>query len=319
MYPIAIKRVAQKRRDLFSEYPEYYANVPCGRCPECKARTQASWAFRCIEQLNDLKTGPIAGCITLTYAPIFEKEFTTELGLLTTRKVHIQKWIKRVRKLCGKRKQKIKYFAVSEYGSLSFRPHYHVLVWGATEDELEECWGYGMTSWQPMNEQAIRYTLKYLDKDDDDYWDERETYWVGDIEKYVNDDREKPTRYISQGIGKSFLIPEVRKAIKDGRLWMVPLGHGMICTPRYYLDAVFGDDHWIMEKKYLSDRAKGDREYLDAMKTDYYLHMAKKHPGKGWEEKGTKYDEMRRGRAKAKESRFKKIVMVIREPKIYDI
>lgn len=299
LYPIAIKKGSKnkphhgkKQRDLFATHPEYYANVPCGKCAECKRAITARWAFRLKEQLDDPATKPYAFVATLTYAPEHESKITTPLGLLTLRYRHVQNFLKLLRKKTEKRSpgQKIKYFAVGEYGSKRQRPHYHIIIFGAHEHDIENSWTLGQKPYiDVLSDASIFYVLKYLDKD-----------FIIDPED-PTDDRTPEFRRMSKGLGEWFIKnKQVRRKIKKGELWEVPLGKGRIPTPRYYLEKVLGPDHWTMEKRYVEQQAKYDEKWLQDLKQDYNIHKGVDHI------KGSSTDLRRRNRAKALTTRQQK-------------
>ena len=307
LHPIAIKKKHPKASDLTGGQQEYYANVPCGKCPECKRATAAKWAFRLQEQLNDQNTQPFAGVITLTYDTKWDNKLKTQqrtwqedkwitpqkeklkepggiltnLGLLTLNYDHVQLWMKRVRKQVRKRlretgrahkdendkwvyDKKVKYFCAGEYGSLTQRPHYHVIVYGATEDELTNCWNYGGSYYDTLSNKAIFYTCKYLDKDF--HVDPRNPL----------DDRFPESRHMSQGIGECWLNNKsVYNKIKDGELWEVPMNNSKIGIPRYYVDKVHKPKRHrrstIQDKRYLKLRNQNDAEKLEKIKKEPYI------------------------------------------------
>lgn len=113
--------------------------VPCGKCLECLVHYQNGWTVRMVEELR--KYGK--GCfITLTYRnSAIPKIIDTETGEVnySVSKVHLQKWLKRFRvnyeRTYGYRPD-FKYFATSEYGPRTCRPHYHLLVFGLCRCDL---------------------------------------------------------------------------------------------------------------------------------------------------------------------------------------
>ncbi|RUW01424.1 MULTISPECIES: hypothetical protein [unclassified Mesorhizobium] len=82
---------------------------------------------------------------------------------------HVQRWLVEVR-----RKASVRYLAVGEYGSEKGRAHWHVLLFyekGAPPDvELNKrinhkMWKHGFSQWEEISTQAIRYCVKYVQKD----------------------------------------------------------------------------------------------------------------------------------------------------------
>jgi hypothetical protein len=92
-------------------------DVPCGQCIGCRLQKTQSWALRCAHemQLHD------RNCfITLTY--------DYPPNDYSVNKHELQKFIKRLRKAVSPKK--ISHFSCGEYGSESFRPHYHCMIFG---------------------------------------------------------------------------------------------------------------------------------------------------------------------------------------------
>lgn len=101
-----------------------YIRVPCGRCPQCIALRQSYYVQRsqCEEMSNDLYF------CTLTYnnemIPFLDASDGTRLYYADMRDV--TNMMKRLRKN-DSFGMPFKYFAVSEYGSLKHRPHFHII------------------------------------------------------------------------------------------------------------------------------------------------------------------------------------------------
>ncbi len=115
--------------------------------------------------MQEAKTTPYRSWfITLTYSD--ETLPKTITGDATLRKKDLQDFLKRTRK-----NTPLRYFAVGEYGDLSFRPHYHLAVFPATNApylEYAEKWEKGhtlVTELQPERcAYLARYTIKKFNK-----------------------------------------------------------------------------------------------------------------------------------------------------------
>lgn len=92
---------------------------PCGQCIPCRVNRRRVWTHRLM--LERMRT-PEACFITLTY----DEENLPENGSLMP--VHMQLWLKRFRKMIAPRS--VRYYLVGEYGDESWRPHYHVALYG---------------------------------------------------------------------------------------------------------------------------------------------------------------------------------------------
>lgn len=181
--------------------------VPCGKCYECKKAIQYRWVGRCIAEM--LVT-PFTYFITLTF---------DDLHLKDVSKRDIQLFIKRFRK-----KIKCRYLAVGEYGSISNRPHYHLILFCQEElkdleimkrgnyplyksDFLSSIWKYGYSSVGIANAATISYTIGYL----------------------ISQEKKTAFKLQSQGLGAEFF-----KDLKER--YIVPSGQGkeiIVGLPRY--------------------------------------------------------------------------------------
>lgn len=138
-----------------------YIEVPCGKCLTCLVNKRNDWAFR-LEQEYKRSSG--AAFVTLTYHP----KFCPDYGL---DKKHVQLYMKRLRKSCG---QKLRYFAVGEYGTKCGRPHYHIILFNygdkdiRLDREIIEAWStregeaFGIVDIRPLNSARIMYCTKYV-------------------------------------------------------------------------------------------------------------------------------------------------------------
>lgn len=133
-YPCMSSDLSPFRDRSVSEFIE----VPCGNCTACRLAYSRDWANRCSLELGYHKS---AYFVTLTYSPDFVPRVdyidgsTGELlEALTLRKRDFQLFMKRLRKRFSD--QHIRYFAAGEYGSKTFRPHYHAIIFGLELDDL---------------------------------------------------------------------------------------------------------------------------------------------------------------------------------------
>lgn len=173
--------------------------------------------------------------LTLTYdnenCPI------TPNGFATLCKRDLQLFFKRLRKLCKQtartlRSERIKYFAVGEYGSMTKRPHYHAILFNASSEQCDIAWSKGHTYVGTLTTSSIAYTLKYVHK-------ERMP------KRFDRDDRLREFSVMSKGLGSNFLdndenVRYLKSRLNDPTL-IVKGGHRM-AIPRYYKEKVFTDE-----------------------------------------------------------------------------
>lgn len=140
--------------------------VPCGTCYDCVKKRRASWTVR---NLVEYEYSRVAYFVTLTYdddkISLLDLEPQTDL-YLPNRK-HYQNFLKRVRKALAP--ARVRYFLCHEYGSNTFRPHYHVIFYLDEDIKLKNSffrdkWMYGNTVTDRLNQSRIHYTSKYLQK-----------------------------------------------------------------------------------------------------------------------------------------------------------
>lgn len=136
--------------------------VPCGKCVPCLVAKRQEWSFR-LEQ--EFKYSHGALFVTLTYDP---KHCPTNGSL---DKKHIQDFLKRLRKKDGS--NQIRYYCVGEYGSHSARPHYHLLLFGGSQEHIRSSWQdskgcpIGIVHIGSVTAASVAYCTKYIIQKDD--------------------------------------------------------------------------------------------------------------------------------------------------------
>lgn len=127
--------------------------VPCGSCAFCTATRRSDWALRLH---YESKLHLDSSFVTLTYA---DPHLVWQHGISQLSKKHLQDWFKRVRK----RGYKIRYYAVGEYGTTTYRPHYHILLFGSVPEEvIRETWTFGQIHVGKVSQASIMYCLGYI-------------------------------------------------------------------------------------------------------------------------------------------------------------
>ena len=222
------------------EYKDYNGrnrtiNYPCGKCVTCLKRRSSQWSFRLSQEAQ---VSSSASFLTLTYAyqPISENGFPTLV------KKDWQLFMKRLRKKCPL--YKLKFYACGEYGTQTFRPHYHAIVFNlphriiSKPQIITDLWGHGHTMITHSNDLTINYVSGYIMKDNI----KPQTKW---------DDRQREFSLMSKGMGLSYLTPQMIKFYKDRELTAIQKENGhFISMPRYYKEKIF-DKHQL--KKIYTD------------------------------------------------------------------
>lgn len=116
-----------------------FVEIPCGKCIGCRIEYSRQWANR---MMLELEYHDSAYFVTLTYnqghvpSALFADEHTGEAHeSLTLCKRDVQLFFKRLRKAFPD--DKIRFYLAGEYGSNTFRPHYHAIIFGLHLDDLE--------------------------------------------------------------------------------------------------------------------------------------------------------------------------------------
>jgi len=203
------------------------STVPCGKCPACTARNVSQWSFRLMQQLRVAET---AHFITLTYDTAYIP--ITASGKLSLAPRDLQLFFKRLRK--SHNGLPIKYFAVGEYGGRTRRPHYHVILFNARIELIQDAWGMGQVNYgdeRGVTEASVGYCLKYIHK-------------ICKIGKSKTDDRVPSFPRMSKGLGLNYLTPAIFKwhhGDKYNRMYCTLLDGRKISMPRYYKLKLYSD------------------------------------------------------------------------------
>lgn len=142
--------------------------IPCRKCLSCLISESNNWAVRCYLESKKWKNNFF---ITLTIDEEHEHK--------TLNKKDLQNFFKRLRK----GHSKFRYFCCGEYGSKTFRPHYHLGAFGLepfndmkywkksktgydiyVSDKLNEIWGMGYCYIQYMSFETAAYIARYTQK-----------------------------------------------------------------------------------------------------------------------------------------------------------
>lgn len=147
--------------------------IPCGYCLGCRLDKSNAWATRIMLESKDHKKNCF---ITLTYAP---EHLPIRKNHMTLRKKDLQDFIKRLRYHTNK---KISYFGCGELGGRTYRPHYHLILFGwepedlkpiglsktekqmFTSKTLSDIWGNGFITVEELNYATACYTARYVQK-----------------------------------------------------------------------------------------------------------------------------------------------------------
>lgn len=206
---------------------EQYLLVNCRKCLECRQKRANEWAVRCMAESYKY---PENAFITLTY----------EKSPIWLQKRDLQLFFKRLRKAIAP--AKIKYFAVGEYGSKNYRPHYHVIIFGFgfpdkypwskskrhytifRSDLLEKCWTLGNCTVQDVTYNTCGYCALYSSP---------QPHEMPKLLRHVPE-----FNLMSKNLGTDFLMEHMETYLETDAIWLD--GHS-INIPQYALNKYFGE------------------------------------------------------------------------------
>ena len=197
--------------------------VPCGKCPACLSRRTSVWTFRLKQHAKNANTSHF---VTLTYDTRFVP--ITERGYLTLDKRDVQLYFKKLRKAHPKNHEPIKYYLAGEYGSKTFRPHYHIILFNADVEFIHKSWDKGEVHIGELTEASAAYTAKYINKGKI-------------IPMHKNDDRSPEFSLMSKKLGLNYLSEKIiRYHRADLERNYLTLEDGKkISLPRYYRQKIW--------------------------------------------------------------------------------
>lgn len=193
--------------------------VPCGNCVFCTATKRSDWALRLhYEGRRHL----VKKFITLTYA---DAHLRWKNGISQLDKRDVQLWLKRLRRAGPK----VRYYAVGEYGSKTFRPHYHIILfcWDGFKNLdglIRESWPHGHVHIGTVTEESVMYTLGYI---------------INGKGWKMRTRRERPFALMSKGLGKNYLTAAMIEWHRSGRKNYAMLYREKRHLPRYYKLQIF--------------------------------------------------------------------------------
>jgi hypothetical protein len=196
--------------------------VPCGKCPACLSRRTSVWTFRLKQHAKNADTSHF---VTLTYDTRFVP--ITKRGYLTLDKRDVQLFFKKLRKAHPK-EVVIKYYLAGEYGSKTFRPHYHIILFNADINLIHKSWDKGEVHIGELTEASAAYTAKYINKGKI-------------IPMHQNDDRIPEFSLMSKKLGLNYLSEKIiRYHRADIERNYLTLEDGKkISLPRYYRQKIW--------------------------------------------------------------------------------
>lgn len=256
-----------------------YVEIPCGKCVQCKLNYSRQWADRCMFELEYYKTNE-AWFLTLTYDDDHIMDIGSDIFPGTLVKEDLSAFMKRLRRQVDYYGlgDGVRFYACGEYGSKTFRPHYHVILYGLDlikNDKLEfwnksksgfKLWrspflekqwkkGYvivGQVSWD-----TCAYTARYVMKK------------VGGVssDDYIANGVEPEFVLMSRkpGIGARFFEDHYKEIYENDEVFVKSKDGGRKAKPPKYFDLKYEklDPERLKEIK---DKRKEIAEYTKALK-----------------------------------------------------
>jgi len=146
----------------------YQLSLPCGQCYGCRLERSRQWAMRCMHEASAFDVNAF---VTLTY----DDAHLPSDGSLRYR--DYQLFMKRLRKVFAPRQAR--FYMGGEYGSETFRPHYHACLFNVdfadkvpfkktgsgmmiyTSSILEQLWPFGLSSIGDVTFESAAYVARY--------------------------------------------------------------------------------------------------------------------------------------------------------------
>lgn len=226
--------------------------LPCGKCEECLKKKQSDWISRL---LLEAQVSTSAFFITLTYD---ENHLPFPVGV---NKEDVQKFFKRFRKKF-KKNQKFTYFLVSEYGSISSRPHYHFLLFCRFDCDLiplsyilEDSWKFGQHKIGTVDVSSITYCSKYCLKSRTDV-----RHFYGN----------KTFALVSKRPALGFDLFKIKDKFVENHCFEVVSGNMVVAMPRYYRDRMGFSDQDLADHQYEIQEKYKDRAVTPMSAADRY-------------------------------------------------
>lgn len=149
---------------------------PCGQCMPCRVNRLRVWSHRIMLEASLRGDNTFA---TLTYSP--EALPLTVEGVPTLKFKDLTDWLKRLRKAIEP--ERVRYFAVGEYGDATQRPHFHIALFGypncrygnsryslrrenccSSCDRIRDTWQHGQIFLGDLNINSAQYVAGYVTK-----------------------------------------------------------------------------------------------------------------------------------------------------------
>lgn len=284
--------------DIFYDKVTEFQEIPCGHCISCRLEYSRQWANR---MLMELEYHDKACFITLTYdddhlpdrgRDFLLDEYTGEVYRSSSLvKSDLQGFIKKLR---NKHRFEddfyCRYYGVGEYGSKSFRPHYHMILYGYDfpdkfffkqsplgnkyfiSDELSFLWPYGLHIVTEVSWETMAYCARYVTK--------KLTGQAAEFYETQNIIPEFSLMSRRPGIGRLYYEDHKDKIFHDQEIILKTNKGKKVFRPPRYFDQLFDIDYpeenqkikeFRIEQAKINNALKMNNtslEYLDQLKVE---------------------------------------------------
>lgn len=230
-----------------------FTEIPCGKCIDCRLNYSRQWADRCIFESEYYKDSE-CWFLTITYDDDHIMDIGSNVFSGTLEKKELSAFLKRLRRHCEYHgiSSGVRFYACGEYGSKTFRPHYHMILYGLDLKEndsmvpwvksksgfwtwrsplLESIWKKGMIVVSPISWDTCAYTARYVMKK------------VGGLtaDEYVANGVEPEFVLMSRrpGIGREYFDDNYEKIYECDEVFIKGADGGRKGKPPKYYDSLY--------------------------------------------------------------------------------
>lgn len=205
-----------------------WQDVPCGKCPACLARRRSDWFIRLLSEYRASKT-----CVffTLTYD---DEHYPKDSSLS---RADVTNFVRRVKRLAQKQGYIApRYFIAGEYGSTSYRAHYHGFFFDLPQSwqgvdfyarKIESLWQNGFVTCDPPSNARFNYVVKYCLALSEEFFGRRKPFVVCN--------RRPP-------IGSVFLSPAMVQYVRSHADDLLDYQGYKRPLPRFYYNKIFTEE-----------------------------------------------------------------------------
>lgn len=221
--------------------PDYYIQVPCGRCPDCLKRQRSEITFRLKQELLSYPVGQFEHVfVTLTFDEPSIQKYKSDY------RVCVRRFIDNVRKKYGFQPR---FWFLSELGEKKHRFHFHGLLFGFPKgvlkwlydpvkhkyytEDLKPRWHYGWSFFGQCDFSSCGYITKYMTK-----------------QQFSPDYDYKPVKILSKGLGRDNVdhVRDMVKRFDDQQVPNLMYDDGSkyrYIIPRYFREKIYTEDDLI--------------------------------------------------------------------------